>query len=407
MNNKKAVYVALSGFMFAYFFAQAMSISLLAIWLKNILHLNGVQAGLVFSANFFTAMCVQPLYGFLSDKVGLNKTVLWGVAGMVVLCGAFFTYVYGPLLTLYAPLGAVVGGLYLGFTFIAGSFVIESYVDRAGRKFGFEFGRARLWGSLGFAFAAFFSGSLFNIDPRINFFLASAAGIVMLVIIYFAPIRASADEQAQAKALRVSDALAVLGMVKFWRFMVLILGVTTLYLVYDLQFPAYFASQFPTPQMGTAMFGYLNSAQIFVEAGMFFLAPIIVRKTGAKNGLLIAACIMIIRITGSGLVTGPVLISCMKMLHSLELPILVTSIFRYIAGNFEARLASTLYLVSTGFIRNIGLMTLSVAAGQSYDMIGFPKTYLAIAAVAFVFWLLSFFALAPDKKIRIEAVSAP
>lgn len=262
MNSKKKVYAALSAFMFAYFFAQAMSISLLAIWLKNVLHLTGVQTGAVFSANFFIAMCVQPLYGFVSDKVGLNKTVLWGIAAMVLLCGGFFPFVYGPLLQTYPLIGAIVGGIYLGITFVAGSFVIESDVDRAGRKFGFAFGRARMWGSLGFAFAAFFSGTLFNIDPRINFSLASLAGLVMLAVIYFAPMRASADEQAQAKSLHIADAIAVLGMSKFWRFMVLILGVTTLYLVYDLQFPAYFASQFSDPKLGTAMFGYLNSAQI-------------------------------------------------------------------------------------------------------------------------------------------------
>lgn len=405
--KKRPVYFALSGFMFAYFFAQAMTISLLAIWLKNVLHLSGVQVGFVFSANFFAAMCFQPLYGYVSDKVGLNKSILWTISLLVLLCGFFFTFAYGPLLAAIPVAGAIVGGVYLGITFVAGSFAIESYVDRAGRKFGFEFGRARLWGSLGFACAAFFSGTLFNIDPRIDFFLASGAGLAMLMALIFAPIKASAREAAESKSLRITDALSVLGMTKFWRFMVLILGVTTLYLVFDLQFPAYFASQFSDPKQGTAMFGYLNSAQIFVEAGMFFLAPLIVNRTGAKNGLLIATAIMIVRIAGSGLVTGPVLISCMKMLHSLELPILVTSIFRYIAGNFETRLASTLYLVSTGFIRNIGLMVLSVAAGASYDWIGFPRTYLVIAAIASLSWIASFFTLSPTPAAKSLAQTTP
>lgn len=405
--KKHTVYIALSSFMFAYFFAQAMTISLLAIWLKNVLHLSGVQVGFVFSANFFAAMCIQPLYGYLSDKAGLNKTILWAVALLVLLCGFFFTFAYGPLLTTTPAAGAIVGGLYLGITFVAGSFAIESYVDRAGRKFGFEFGRARLWGSLGFACAAFFSGTLFNIDPRIDFFLASAGGLVMVAAIYWAPIKTSAHEAAEAKSLRIGDALAVLGMRRFWHFMVLILGVTTLYLVYDLQFPAYFASQFSDPKQGTAMFGYLNSAQIFVEAGMFFLAPLVVRRTGPKNGLLIATAIMLVRIAGSGLVSGPLPISCMKMLHSLELPILVTSIFRYIAANFESRLASTLYLVSTGFIRNIGIMVLSVVAGASYDWIGFPKTYLLIAALATVSWIASFFTLAPATTTKPGTPAGP
>jgi len=134
-----------------------------------------------------------------------------------------------------------------------------------------------------------------------------------------------------------------------------------------------------------------------VEAGMFFIAPFIVDRTGAKNGLLLATAIMIIRIAGSGLVTGPFPISCMKMLHSLELPILIVSIFRYIAVHFDAHLASTLYLVSTGFIRNIGMAVFSLIAGKSYDLIGFPRTYLAIAMVAFIFWTASFFALSPTQ----------
>jgi OHS family lactose permease-like MFS transporter len=143
------------------------------------------------------------------------------------------------------------------------------------------------------------------------------------------------------------------------------------------------------------MFGYLNSAQIFVEAGMLFVAPFIVNRTGAKNGMLLAAAIMIVRIAGSGLVEGPVAISAMKMLHSLELPILAVSIFRYIAAHFEARLASTLYLVGVSFGHSLGLAVLSPLVGKSYDLIGFQHTYLLIALGAAVFWIASLFALSP------------
>lgn len=146
------------------------------------------------------------------------------------------------------------------------------------------------------------------------------------------------------------------------------------------------------------MFGYLNSAQIFLEAGMLFVAPFVVNKIGAKNGLLLAAAIMIVRIAGSGLVHGPVPISAMKMLHSLELPILVVSIFRYIAFHFESRLASTLYLVGVSFGHSLGLAVLSPIVGKSYDLIGFPSTYLLIALFAAAFWVASVFALSPTPR---------
>jgi OHS family lactose permease-like MFS transporter len=388
-------YVALSAFLFCFFFAQAMAISLLSIWLTRKLGLNGMQVGTVFSANFIGAMCAQPVYGYVSDRMGLRRFVPICVALLVLLAGGFFSFVYAPLLRWNVVVGAIVGGAYLGFTFIAGSYALESFVDKVGRKYGFEYSRVRLWGSLGFASAAVFSGRLFNVDPGINFYLASAAGLLLIPILLVTRIEPDPGLQAAAERMKPKDSLALLALPKFWRFMVLILGVTNLYLVYDQQFPFYFSSLFPTPEEGNAMFGYLNSAQIFVEAGMLFVAPIIVRRTGATRGLLIATAIMIIRIAGSALATGPLTISACKMLHSIELPILAVSIFRYIAFHFDARLASTVYMVGVSFGHSLGLAILSPIAGLGYDRFGFPATYMMIAGFALTFWLVSLFALSP------------
>jgi OHS family lactose permease-like MFS transporter len=396
-------YILLSAFVFCFFFAQAASISLLSIWLTQTLHLSGVQVGTVFSANFVAAMISQPIYGYISDRMGFRRIVPAAIAILVVFAGVFFTFVYGPLLRTDVLAGAVVGGAYIGVTFVAGSYAVESYVDRVSRRDGFEYSRARLWGSLGFASAALFSGRLYNLDPRINFFMASAAGLLLLPLIFAARTQDGVSSDAPRASLRLGDSLAVLRMPRFWGFMVLILGVTDLYLVYDQQFPFYFSSLFPTRLMGNAMFGYLNSAQIFVEAGMMFVAPIIVRRTGATRGLLIASGIMILRIAASGLAVGPVTISMCKMLHSIELPILLVSVFRYIAHHFEARVASTVYLVGFSFGHSLGLAVLSPVAGVLYDHIGFQPTYFAIAAFALVFWLLSFLTLSPTPPETAKA----
>jgi len=392
-------YGLLSAFVFFFFFAQAAAISLLSIWLTQTLGLNGVQVGTVFSANFIAAMMSQPVYGYLSDRIGVGRAVPLAIAVLVTIAGLFFTFVYGPLLKSSVMLGAAVGGAYIGITFVAGSYAIESYVDRISRRDGFEYSRARLWGSLGFASAALFSGRLYNLDPRINFFLASGAGLLLLPLILAVRVDGPARIDPR-KALTPRDSLALLKDRKFWGFMVLILGVTDLYLVYDQQFPFYFSSLFPTRAMGNAMFGYLNSAQIFVEAGMMFVAPLIVRRTGATRGLLLATAIMIVRIAGSGLAAGPVTISMCKMLHSLELPILLVSIFRYIAYHFDARLSSTVYLVGVSLGHSVGLATLSPVAGALYDRVGFQPTYFIIAGFASIFWLASLFALSPTPPER-------
>jgi OHS family lactose permease-like MFS transporter len=407
MATRQTHYRYLCGFVYIYFFAQAMSISLLALWLRTTLKLSGTETGIVFSANFVAAMCSQPIYGFVSDRVGTRRNVLWTVAALVALSGLFFPFVYAPLLKANILLGAAAGGVYLGITFIAGSYAIESYVDRIGRRDGFEYSRVRLWGSLGFASAAAFSGRIYNIDPGINFALASCAGVLMLALL--AVWRAGpADAAVRGKdGVRLAEAFALLRMPGFWRFMVFVLGVTNLYLVFDQQFPSYFASLFPDVQTGTAMFGYLNSTQIFLEAGGLFLAPLLVRRIGAKNGLLLAGSIMLVRIAGSGLAVGPVSISAMKLLHSVELPILAVSLFRYIARHFDNRFASTVYMVGVSFGHSIGLATLSPLAGISYDRIGFSSTYLLLAGLGLVFLVLSALFLLPTPPETKAPAAAP
>ena len=389
MTSKQSQYTFLCSYVFGYFFAQALSVSLLAIWLRSTLQLSGTETGIVFSANFIAAMCAQPVYGFLSDKAGMRKHIPWTVAVLVMLSGPFLVYVYSPLLKSHLMLGAAVGGVYLGITFIAGGYAVESYADRIGRAYGFEYSRVRMFGSLGFAAAASFSGRLFNVDPHLNFYLASAAGLVMAVLLLM--WRAPAQGPAGTPAARVdmADAFGILRDRHFWRFMLFVLSVTNVYLVFDQQFPSYFASLFPTREEGAAMYGYLSSLQIFLEAGGLFLAPLLVRRIGAKNGLLLAGAIMLVRIAGSGLAVGPLSISCMRLLHSVEVPIILVSVFRYIACHFDSRLASTVYMVGWSFGHSVGLALLSPLFGKCYDLFGFQQVYLMLAALGLVFLILS------------------
>lgn len=395
MTSKQSHFRFLCTFVYVYFFAQAMSMSLLALWLRSTLELSGTETGIVFSANFIAAMCSQPVYGYVSDKLGMRKHILWAIGLLCMASGLFLVYIYGPLLKTNVLAGAALGGIYLGITFIAGSYALESYVDRIGRAYGFEYSRVRLWGSLGFASAALLTGRLYNVDPHYNFMLASAAGLFLVLMLVFWRLPAHEAMSDKSQALRIKDAIALLRDKAFWKFMAFVLTVTNIYLVYDQQFPSYFASQFPDKATGAAMFGYLNSLQIFVEAGGLFLAPLLVRRIGAKYGLLLAGTVMLVRICGSGIAIGPISISAMKMLHSVELPILIVSVFRYIAYHFDNRLASTVYMVGWSFGHSLGLSVLSPIVGKSYDLIGFPNTYLLLAAIGAAFLLLSAFALAP------------
>lgn len=402
MKTSKILYWKLSAYFFFFFFTWSSSYSLFSIWLGQEMQLTGAQTGLVFSVNAIFALLMQPLYGFISDKIGLKKNILFFISMLLVFVGPFYIYVYGPLLQYNVIIGAAVGGLYLGTAFLAGIGAIESYIEKVGRKYDFEYGKARMWGSLGWAAATFFAGQLFNINPNINFWVASVSAIVLVAIILSIKVEVTDVEMERAASVTLKDVGHLFTLKDFWYLMLYVIGVACVYGVYDQQFPVYYSSLFPTEAQGNQVFGYLNSLQVFLEAGMMFAAPFIVNKLGAKNSLILAGYLMAFRIVGSGLVEGPIGISSMKLIHALELPIMLVAIFKYLAANFDTRLSSVLYLVGFQFAKQVGESIMSPAAGYFYDSIGFRQTYLAMGAIVLVFTVISMFTLLNEKKTNLQ-----
>lgn len=396
-------YWLLSICLFSFFLTWSFAFSLFPIWLNQYIGLSGERTGLIFSLNSLTALLIMPLYGFIQDKLGVKRSLLFAVGILLILSGPFFILIYAPLLKSHFYLGAIIGGIYFSITFLAGVGAVETYVERISRRTGFEFGKARMWGSLGWACATFFAGYLFNINPNINFYLASACALIFMLALLMVSTAPDADEPNIAGAsLNAREALDLLRLPRFWAFAIYVIGVNCLYYVYDQQFPIYFSSLFPSSAEGNSMYGYLNSLQVFLEAGGMFLAPFIVNKIGAKNGLLLAGAIMACRILGSGFASTPLEISAMKLLHAAELPIMLIAIFKYITSSFDPRLSSTLYLVGFQFMTQVASSALSVVAGAMYDNFGFATSYKMMGIIVVIFLIISAFLLRSDNESNLQ-----
>ncbi|MGY5486786.1 oligosaccharide MFS transporter [Paenibacillus sp. ALE2] len=398
MRKSKSMYWKLSAYFFFFFFTWSASYSLFSIWLGQEISLNGAETGVIFTVNAIFALCMQPLYGYISDKIGLKKHILFLISSLLLFVGPFYIFIYGPLLQYNVFLGAIVGGLYLGISFLAGIGAIESYVEKISRKYEFEYGKSRMWGSLGWAAATFFAGQLFNINPNINFWIASVSAVILFIIMMTIKVEMTDSEVERAESVNFKQIGYLFANKNLWFFILYVLGVTCVYNVYDQQFPNYFSSTFSTVALGNQVYGYLNSLQVFLEAGMMFLAPFIVNKIGAKKGLILAGFLMAFRIMGSGLVIGPYGISAMKLIHALELPIMLIAVFKYLAANFDTRLSSILYLVGFQFMSQVGASIFSPIAGMSYDIRGFANTYVIMGVFVFVFTTISIFTLKKEPK---------
>ena len=390
-GNKKDYWI-ISIFIFSLFICYSFLYAMYAIWLSQDAGLKGTDIGLIFSVNATAALAIQPLLGFVQDKLQAKQHLLWLNVTILLLAGPFFSFVYKPLLLEFFYTGILFGSVYIALSFLAIAGAVETYVERVSRFNSIEYGQVRTWGSLGWAFAAFFTGVFYNIQADLNFWMASVVALIPLFILSVIKIPISSkavEEFSRAKKVTFDDVLKILRMRDFHCLTVFVFGVASVYVVYEQQFPVYFASVFPSLEMGNEMYGYLNSAQIFLEACGFFCAPWLVNKIGIKNGLMLAGIIMVARILGSGLTDSYILISMIKLLHAAELPILMVSMFKYINTHFDNHLSSTLYLVGFAFVTQFGTIILSPIAGHLYDGIGFANTYLAMAVVAIIFLAFS------------------
>ena len=408
---KNSVYLRLSSFLFTFFFCWLVFLAFMPIWFKQVLHLSGAQIGTIYAANAIAAMTFQPIYGYISDRIGLRKHLLGFINFCVAMTAPFFLLVYQPLLESFFFAGVVAGALFMAIAYNAGVAAIESFVEKAGRSNDFEFGRARCWGSLGAAVGIFAAGLVFNLNPSYIFILASIMSLPLAAILYTTRLKASDLEIAEKNNISLADVRELFKIKNVWLFMIFILGSACVYGVFDQQFAIYYASLFPTEAEGNEAFGYLNSFQVFLEAAAMFAAPYFVNKLGAKRSLILAGTIMTCRMVGSGVVVNTIGISAIKLLHAVELSLLLVAVFKYIAKNFDNRLASVMYLVGYQLSNQLGAAILSPVVGSFYDSIGFPSTYLFLGAVVGSFTLFGAFVLVSDSKApyqqREEAESAP
>lgn len=402
---KNRAYLQSSATLLLFFASWGIWWSFFQIWLTNKdtgLGLNGEQVGTVYSANSFATLVVMFLYGTIQDKLGLKRTLTILASAVMACVAPFFIFVYEPLLRHSFGLGVAAGVFVLPVGYMAAAGLLEAVSERMSRTYGFEYGQARGWGSLGYAIAALMAGFLFTINPMLNFIGGSIFGVLCLLVQVFWKtdnVPLAPGHSAHPKTPSVREMAAVLKMPRLWQIVGFVLFSWTFYNLYDQQmFPDFYTSLFGTKEHGEQVYGILNSVQVFVEAAMMGVVPVIMRKVGVRTTLLLGVSVMCLRILGSAVFDDPFLVSMVKMFHSIEVPLFILGIFRYITLHFPANLSATLYLVGFEIAAQVGNVILSRPFGGVRDAIGYQSTFFIISGVVFLAGVWAYFTLEHDDR---------
>ncbi|HCI5933935.1 TPA: oligosaccharide MFS transporter [Klebsiella quasipneumoniae subsp. quasipneumoniae] len=408
ITSNKNYFISCLFFLF-FFLGWGCCYPYLSLWLTETIGINYTDVGLVYSFTAIVAVCVQPLFGFISDKLVYRKNLMWMLAIIITLFAPYWIYVFAPLLKINVFLGALAGGLYIGMAYGAGCGICEAYIDKVSRASGFEFGRARMFGGIGAAIGTFAAGKLYGIDQNMIFWLASAAGVCLLVIVWKMQISTHQQQRllsGKTSPVTLRDAASLLKIKKFWFFALYVIGVGAVYETYDQQFAIYYSHFFESKARGAEVFGYLTTGQIFLDAVVMFFAPWFVNKIGPKNSLLYCGLIMSLRIIGSAWAIGPISISLIKLLHGFESSVLLVAALKYITANFNPLLSATVYLIGFQFSKSFSSIFLSTGIGHMYQRMGFTSSYIVLGSIALCFTLISFITLDKARVFSSQPVPA-
>ncbi|MFT4052036.1 MAG: oligosaccharide MFS transporter [Microbacterium sp.] len=397
---KNGAYWQSSTTLFVFFASWGIWWSFFSTWLDQTLGLSGGEIGTVYSVNSLTTIVVMFLYGMLQDRLVLKRHLVILSSAVMACLAPFAILVYEPLLKNAFGWGVLAGAIFLPFGYTAAVGLLEAFSERMSRTYGFEYGQARGWGSLGYGIAALFTGFMFTISPHINFYIGSVLGLVCLLVQVLwktdkVPLAPGHTEHPHAPTLREMG--AVLKMKNLWVVIGFVIFSWTFYNLYDNQmFPNFYRSLFEDEDTGLHAYGILNSVQVFAEAGCMMLVPILMRRVGVKNILMLGVSVMALRILGSAVFTDPVIVSMVKMLHAIEVPLFILGIFRYLTLHFNAGLSATLYLVGFEVSAQVGNTLFAIPFGFIRDGLGFQPTFLIIAGVVACAGVWGFFALKKD-----------
>lgn len=389
---------------FSYFFTWAIVFGYLTLWLEQQAHFNGIEAGLVFSMMSGISLIFQPVFGIISDRLVMKKNLVITISVGMILIGPYFQWLFNPLLSVSRFFAALITGIYLSFILNGGVSVIEQYVQRASLTNGFEYGHSRMGGSLAGAVAALVGGRLFLWSPNSIFWACTIAAIILTCCFVFSDkihldnVQAAGEDTSNK--LNVKQIGSIFKLRNFWILSLFYMGTSAIYDVFDQQFIIFFKSFFHAAAQGTIAYSYMTSAQTALEFLLMIPMPWLINKIGSRNGLICYGVILTIRIVGSALVPSLTFVIILRLLAGLEMPILLVSIMKYIAGAFDLRLYATVYALSSNFAKQISVFFFSSFAGKLYDQIGFQHTYLILGIIVGIVTLICAFTLTKEDPVQ-------
>jgi PPP family 3-phenylpropionic acid transporter len=148
------------------------------VWLAS-LHFNDSEIGIILAVPMVVRVLAVPVVAMLADRMRERAFVLIWSGGLSLLTALalYLTKDFWPVLLVYTVQGA---------TYASYVPVVESITISGVRRWGFDYGSMRVWGSIAFIFATLVGGQLIEVWGAAMVLPTMVAGFILTTLMGFA-----------------------------------------------------------------------------------------------------------------------------------------------------------------------------------------------------------------------------
>jgi PPP family 3-phenylpropionic acid transporter len=333
------------------------------------INLSGTQIGLISAVTPVVSIVTQPLWGMICDKFQVRKGVLVtallasGLAGLLfpaVSAFAFVLLIYTLLSIFQSAIVPVSDSMALGYVY----------------RHQVSFGDIRMWGAIGFAGAAFFTGLLVDRWGPVMIFYSYLFAMVMAVLV----LRPIPEEAGNAPRLKVSVLAGVKGLLRLPRFL---LFLTASFFIFgsvnahNVWFALYYQ------EIGGTVAGVGLAFLLFAgsEAPFMKLAGFVVRRWGLELTILLAGIVSAIRWFWYSTAPGTTAVLALFFVQGISVGFYLATAAQFVRENTPASLQVTALALFFSVGHGLGTMACNLAAGWIKDTFSMLAIYLFFGMV--------------------------
>ena len=336
-------------------------------WLKGE-GLTPVYVGVVLALPMFARMFAGPLLAFLADWTGKHRLVV-----QLLVAATIFGFLAPRLFDWPAGLIIIAGLNALAFPSIVP--IAETFAIAGVRRYGLDYGRMRMWGSMMFVFANLAGGAaLARFGSGAILSLLTVAASLTLAVTLLLPGSLAAGHAARLQFNEIG------GLLRRPRFARLLAATGAIQCSHGF-FNAFATLTWQDRGISADVIGLLWATAVVSEVLLFAFARRPLARLGGSGLLVVGGTAALIRWIAFGFDPPLPLLFALQALHGLTFGATHMGAIHEMAQTLPLKLSATaqgLYAATTSGLA-AGLIVL--ASGALYTHIG-TRTYWAMAAIA-------------------------